>query len=158
MENIGYSKTLIGLLWALGVVAEVVIFLFMHRLLQGQGARRVLLVSLLLTIIRWLLIGHYAHSLEVLFLAQLLHAASFGSFHAAAIHLVHHYFTGKHQGRGQALYSSLSFGFGGALGTLMSGFLWDDAGPRAAFTIAALATAAALLIAWRWVVNELDVK
>ncbi|MEJ1297592.1 MAG: MFS transporter [Candidatus Sedimenticola sp. (ex Thyasira tokunagai)] len=158
MEDIGYSKTVIGLLWALGVVAEVIIFLFMHRLLQGHGARKVLLVSLLLTIVRWLLIGHFAHSLEILFLAQLLHAASFGSFHAAAIHLVHHYFTGKHQGRGQALYSSLSFGFGGALGTLVSGFLWDDAGPAVAFTVAAVATFAALLIASRWVVNELEVK
>lgn len=155
MEDIGYSKTMIGLLWALGVVAEVVIFLFMHHLLQGQGARKVLLASLWLTILRWLLIGFLADSLAALFLAQILHAASFGAFHAAAIHLVHHYFTGRHQGRGQALYSSLSFGFGGALGTLMSGYLWDDAGPAAAFAFAAGVTVAALLIAWRWVVNEL---
>ncbi|MES9903082.1 MAG: MFS transporter [Sedimenticola sp.] len=158
LEAIGYSKTLIGLLWALGVVAEVIIFFFMHRLLQGYGARKVLLASLFLTLLRWLIIGHFADSLEALIPAQLLHAASYGSFHAAAIHIVHHYFTGKHQGRGQALYSSLSFGLGGALGTLVSGFVWDDVGPSAAFTVAAMVSAAALLVAWRWPINEIEVK
>jgi MFS family permease len=89
----------------------------MHRLLPGVGARRMLILSLLFTALRWLLIGHFPQSLPVLLAAQVLHAASFGTFHAAAIHLVHHYFTGRHQGRGQALYGGVSFGAGGAIGS-----------------------------------------
>lgn len=155
MEDLGYSKTLIGQLWALGVIAEVVVFLFMHRLLQRLGARNVLMISLLLAALRWYLIGNLADSLWVLFFAQTLHAATFGTFHAAAIHLVHHYFTGRHQGRGQALYSSLSFGFGGALGTFISGYLWEGAGPTVAFNLSAGISMLGLAIVWRWVVNDL---
>lgn len=155
MESVGYSKAAIGQFWALGVVAEVIVFLFMHRLLRRFGARQVLMVSLALAVLRWLLIGNFPESLGVILFAQMLHAATFGTFHAAAIHLVHHYFTGSHQGRGQALYSSLSFGAGGALGTLASGFLWESAGPSVAFGISAAFSLLALIIAWFWVENEL---
>lgn len=157
MEELGYSKTLIGQLWALGVVAEVVVFLLMPRLLQNLGARNMLMISLFLAALRWYLIGNFADSLSILFFAQTLHAATFGTFHAAAIHLVHHYFTGRHQGRGQALYSSLSFGFGGALGTVVSGYLWEGAGPTVAFNLSMAVSLLGLLIVWRWVVNELEV-
>ncbi|WP_428603791.1 MFS transporter [Sedimenticola sp.] len=156
MVELGYSKTLIGQLWALGVVAEVLIFLVMHRLLLRLGARKVLMISLLLAALRWYLIGNFADSLVVLFFAQTLHAATFGTFHAAAIHLVHHYFTGRHQGRGQALYSSLSFGFGGALGTVSSGFLWESAGPTLVFNLSVAVSLLGLAIVWRWVVNDLS--
>jgi PPP family 3-phenylpropionic acid transporter len=155
MESVGYSKTAIGMFWALGVIAEVIVFLFMHRLLKRFGARRVLMASLALAVLRWILIGNFPNSLVTILFAQTLHAATFGTFHAAAIHLVHHYFTGKHQGRGQALYSSLSFGAGGAIGTLASGFLWESAGPSVAFGISAALSLLALLIAWLWVVNDL---
>ncbi len=156
MEDVGYSKTFIGQLWALGVVAEVVVFLFMHRLLHQFGARTVLIASLLLAALRWMLIAAFPLSLPTLLFAQILHAATFGTFHASAIHLVHHYFRGRHQGRGQALYSSLSFGAGGAVGSLYSGLVWGSAGPGFAFGSATVISLLAALLAWRWVVNELD--
>ncbi len=81
--------------WAWGVAAEVILFLRMHRLLQRFGARGVLLASLGLAVLRWLLIGNFVDSLAVQIFAQTLHAATFGAFHAAAIHLVHHYFSGR---------------------------------------------------------------
>lgn len=144
----GYSKPLIGALWALGVIIEVLVFMVMHRLLRRWGARRVLIASLFLAALRWLLIGGFPERLWILLFAQTLHAASFGTFHAAAIHLVHHYFTGRFQGRGQALYSSLSFGAGGALGSLMSGYLWADAGPQVAFAISAAGALLGTVVAW----------
>ncbi|MCB1875883.1 MAG: MFS transporter [Chromatiales bacterium] len=137
LESEGYSKSLIGQLWALGVIAEVVVFVVMHRLLDRFGAARVLAWSLGLAAIRWVLIGNFVESLPMLLFAQILHAASFGTYHASAIQLVHRYFRGRNQGMGQALYSSVSFGAGGALGTLGSGYLWDSVGPWATFMIAA---------------------
>ncbi|OGT90694.1 MAG: MFS transporter [Gammaproteobacteria bacterium RIFOXYA12_FULL_61_12] len=153
MEAQGWSKTLIGQLWALGVIAEVVIFAFSHRLLHRFGARRMLLVSFSLAAARWILIGAFPDRLAVLLAAQTLHAATFGVFHASAIHLVHRYFVGKHQGRGQALYSSISYGAGGAVGSLAAGFLWEGAGPLTAFLAASAISFMALLIAWRWVAD-----
>ena len=151
MEEQGYSKTLIGQLWALGVLAEVAVFVVMHRLLQCWGARRVLVASLVLAGLRWYLIGFYPDVLGLLLLAQLLHAATFGTFHASAIHLVHHYFPGSLQGRGQALYSSLSFGAGGALGSLGSGFAWETLGPAFSFSLASVSALLGAVIAWSFI-------
>ena len=155
MEETGYSKTLIGQLWALGVFAEVLVFIVMHRLLHRFGARRVLMASLLLAALRWLIIGYFPGDLALMLFAQTLHAATFGTFHASAIHLVHHYFTGRHQGRGQALYSSLSFGAGGAAGSLTSGFLWASGGAAVMFSASALISLLAFAVAWRYLVNAL---
>jgi PPP family 3-phenylpropionic acid transporter len=41
------------------------------------------------------------------------------------------------QGRGQALYNSVSFGVGGALGSVVSGLLWSSAGALWTFSVAA---------------------
>ena len=150
LEEHGYSRTLIGQLWALGVIAEVVIFLFMHHFLPHFGLRFVLILSLILSTLRWLLIGFFPDILPILLFAQLLHAASFGTFHAAAIAWVHKHFVGKNQARGQALYSSVGFGAGGVLGSLLSGYLWVSPGPTATFFMAAMTTLVASLIALRW--------
>lgn len=149
MSDEGYSETLIGQLWALGVLAEVGLFVVMHHLLGRYGARRVLVASLLLASLRWLMIAYLSESLPMLLLAQLLHAATFGTFHAAGIHLVHHYFRGRNKGRGQALYSSVSFGAGGAFGSLLSGYAWDGVGASATFAVAAAAALLGAFAAWR---------
>ncbi|HFQ13500.1 MAG TPA: MFS transporter [Gammaproteobacteria bacterium] len=154
MKDYGYSLTAIGGLWALGVVAEVLIFLGMSRLLPVFGLRRLLLGSLLLAALRWLLIALYPDAFALMVFAQCLHAASFGIYHAAAIQYVHTFFTGRHQGKGQALYSSLSFGAGGALGSFYSGYLFEGFGARSMFLLAVLLALAGFLIAWRWLPRE----
>ena len=136
LQELGYSSHMIGVLWAVGVLAEVIIFLLMHRLLPVFGARKLLIFTLLLTTVRWLIIGFFADDLSMLFIAQLIHAFSFGVFHSVGISLVHDYFTGSHQGRGQALYSSVSFGAGVAVGSLVSGLLWDQWGAGVLFLFA----------------------
>lgn len=156
LENYGYSKGTIGLLWGLGVLAEVLLFLFMYRLLKHLNAGRILVISLLLAALRWLLIGYFPDFLWVLLIAQLLHAATFGSFHAAAIHLVQHYFKGRHKGRGQALYASMSFGAGGAVGSLGSGFMWQHWGPALTYTMAAVVALFGALVAWRYIDSAYD--
>ena len=85
LEEQGYSSHMIGILWAVGVIAEIIIFLLMHRMLPTFGARKLLVVTLLLTTMRWLLIGFYVDNLAMLLLAQLLHAFSFGVFHSVGI-------------------------------------------------------------------------
>lgn len=150
LERNGYSRTHTGLLWSLGVIAEVVLFLVMHRLLQRFSLRDILLASLALTVLRWLLTAWLVGSVPVLLFAQCLHAASFASYHACAVELVRRLFAGGHQGQGMALYSGLSYGLGGASGALVSGALWNVS-PAGTFVLAALLSALALLIAWRWI-------
>jgi len=149
LEDNGYSRSDIGQLWALGVIAEIAVFLVMHRLLPRLGARLLLVISLAMTTIRWILIGFFVADPTMIVVAQILHASSFGVYHAVVISLIHKYFIGGHQGRGQALYSSLSFGAGGALGSFASGYAWEMIGPQATYFMAAVASACAGFIAWR---------
>lgn len=149
LEGVGYSRGAIGLFWALGVVAEILLFLVMARLLQRYSLRTVLLASFLITALRWLLLGNLAQYLPLLLLAQCMHAATFGAFHAACIHFVQRSFADRQQGQGQALYASLA-GIGGAFGALYAGYSWKGLGPAWTFAIASLvALLAAFIIATR---------
>jgi PPP family 3-phenylpropionic acid transporter len=148
LEEQGYTRNLIGQLWALGVIAEVGAFLIMHRLLTRFSLNSLLIISLGLTGIRWLLIGYYAESLAILLFAQLLHAASFGLYHGVVMQFIRQKFTDSHQGRAQALYSSLSFGVGGAVGSLISGYTWEYVEIR--YLWAAVICFIAIWISWQW--------
>jgi len=149
LETLGYSPEFIGLMWGLGVTVEVGMFVFMPRLLLFFGPRRLMLAALALAALRWLLIGHFARELPILLCAQSLHAFSFGVFHAVSIHLIHQFFPGSLQGRGQALYSSLSFGAGNAAGSLAAGYLWVGLGPATMYDLAAVLGGLGWLVAWR---------
>ncbi len=154
MEEVGFSRSEIGLLWAVGVIAEVIIFIYMHRMIARFGLRHIMLVSLLLCIIRWQLIGQWPDTLGLMLVAQTFHAATFGCLHAVGIALVHHYFTEKTHGQGQALFSSFGFGAGGAAGALVSGLVWDDWGASWTFSVSAAACAVALVLAYVWIYPE----
>jgi MFS transporter, PPP family, 3-phenylpropionic acid transporter len=147
LEALGYTTDLIGWLWAIGVLAEVVVFMQMPRLFRSRSLAFWLIVSILVTSLRWLLIGFFADRIAILLFAQLLHMFSFGVFHAVAIELIHRAFPGRHQGRGQALYSAIGFGAGGAVGSLASGYLWQAAGAAATFGVAAAVTLLAASVA-----------
>lgn len=151
LEEHGHSAVAIGGLWGFGVVAEVVVFLFMHQLLRSFGPYRLFAYCFILTSVRWLMVAFFPETLLLQVLAQSFHAASFGVYHAVAIQLFHAFFVGRLQGRGQALYSSLSFGAGGALGSVMSGTLWDWVGPTNTYVIAAGVSTIGFVVAWRWV-------
>ncbi len=147
LEQLGYDRTAIGLLWSLGVVAEILLFVVVHRALLRWPIKTILLASLLLSALRWYLMAYHADNFLLLLIAQLLHAASFGSFHAVAIEYIRRFFRDGHQGQGQALYSGIGFGGGGALGALVSGLLWER-GAELAFAVAAAACLLAALLGW----------
>jgi len=147
----GYAKTAVGLLWSLGVVAEIGVFLLMARITRRYSLRDILLLSFAAAVLRFLLMGWAVESAAAMIFVQLLHGLTFGAYHAAAIAAVNQWFPGKAQGRGQALYSSLSFGAGGLVGALISGRTWDDWGAGWTFSLGSLFALAGLLLVWRWV-------
>lgn len=154
LDRLGYGTAAAGLFWAWGVVAEVVVFLITPWLIERFGSRPLLVFALAASAVRWLLTAWGAHWLPVLVLAQTLHMAAFGLFHAVAVLLFHRAFPGRLQGRGQALYSALGFGVGGALGSLASGYAWTAGGPALAWTGAAVLAGIAALVAWRGLAGD----
>jgi PPP family 3-phenylpropionic acid transporter len=135
LEQHAYSRTAIGWLWTLAVFAEVLVFTQMHRWLPRFGEKNVMVVSVLLAALRWAVIGLAVNTPALIWVAQILHAASFASFHAAAISFIYREFGDGHQGQGQALYSML-WGLGVALGSWWTGMVWSY-NPSAAFLAAA---------------------
>lgn len=149
LSELGYQKTTIAWLWALGVIAEIAVFLFMAKLFQKYSVRYLILLSILLTFVRWLMNAYLADYLAWMLIAQLLHAASFGLFHAAGIYLIDQYFQGRHHGKGQAIFAATSHGLGGALGMLMAGYAWSFGHAEFAYGLSAFMVFIAFLIAWR---------
>lgn len=150
LSHAGYSKLAIGALWTLGVLAEILVFVTLPRLLRRFSLRRLLLGSFLAAGLRFVVIGWAVDWVLLLAVAQLLHAATFGVYHAASVAMVHREFAGAQQARGQALYSSFAYGLGGVAGTLLAGWSWAALGPGWTFTISSLAgLAGAVLVAWR---------
>ena len=154
LEDHGYSRHLAGWMWALGVLAEVVLFVFMRVLLNWFSVYHLFVAALFITSARWVMLALWVDNLLIVILAQLLHAASFGLFHATAIYLTHRLFPGRLQGRGQALYAGMSFGLGGALGHLMSGYSWESMGSTWTFLASAIIAFIGAMIAARYITQE----
>ena len=146
----GYSKGIIGLLWAIGVICEIGIFFLIPRLMNWFSLKQVLVFSFCCAVIRFLMIGWGVEWPAAILLAQVLHAATYGAHHVAAMMVIHHFFRGRHQAKGQTFYTSFTFGIGGALGGVFSGYAWEWMGPEFTFSISALAAFLGLgLIIWK---------
>lgn len=152
LQDHGYSRAVTGLLWSLGVFAEVVLFIVMHKLLQRFTLRQIMFASLILSVIRWLLLGFYVDNWLILVIAQIMHAATFGSYHVFAVEFIRRFFAGGLEGQGMALYSSLSFGVGGSVGAVLSGWIWV-LNPQITFIAAAFVCVLAVVISC-WVTEE----
>ena len=138
LKEQGYSSSLIGILWSIGVIFEIFIFILMPKILNKFNLREVLLISLFLAVIRFFLIGNYVDILSVLILAQILHAATFGSFHVASVELVSVHFNREHHSRGQSIYNSITYGLGGTIGGLGGGLMIDQYGAASTFMFSSI--------------------
>jgi PPP family 3-phenylpropionic acid transporter len=153
LSDMGYSKSVIGLMWSLGVIAEILFFFYQAPLFRRFGVRKLMLFSLAIAVIRFLMIGWGAQSLSVLLIAQVLHAATFGVHHSASVATLQRWFAGPLQARGQALYISISYGLGGTVGGLLLSACWDTFGARWVYVLAAIMSLLGLFAAqlsYRW--------
>ena len=150
----GYSKSMAGFLWSLGVVAEIGVFLLMPGIMRQVSVRTVLLASFAAAAVRFVTIGYGIDHPAALVLAQLMHGLTFGSYHSAAISAVNHWFPGQTRARGQALYSSLSFGAGGLVGGLIAGWAWERLGGAHAFALGSLCALFGLVLVARWISGD----
>jgi PPP family 3-phenylpropionic acid transporter len=139
LDRLGYSKGEIGLFWMLGVLSEVIFFYFQSYFYARFTTKNILLVAYLIATIRFALIA-YLPELIVLVLAQIMHAATFGAHHSASIKMLQTWFKGPLQARGQALYTTVSYGIGGTVGGLVAGWVWEYLAPAHVFGLAALSS------------------
>ncbi|HEY6897858.1 MAG TPA: MFS transporter [Rhodocyclaceae bacterium] len=135
----GYGKGAVGGLWALGVVVEILVFLFMPRLMSAFSLGRLMLFSFAAAVVRFLLIGWLVDQPVVVLFAQTLHGATFGVHHAATVAALNRWVAPRHHAAAMALYGAVAYGAGGLLGGLVSGALWTPLGAGVVFSLASVA-------------------
>ncbi len=149
LDVMGYSKTVIGLLWAVSVIVEIGWFYTQSRWLPLLSLSGWLLLCGALMALRMGMTAAGAALWPVLLLAQALHAFTFAAHHATCIALLSHHFPGRLRGRGQALYTVLGYGLPGVLGGLGGGVLSSRLGLVSVFWAALLSAVLAALCAWQ---------
>ena len=148
MSDLAYTGLQTGVFIAAGVVAEIFIFIYADKLVKRFKVLHLLALSIFVTGLRWLCLAYFAHSGTVILLSQVLHAFSFALSHVASIYFLTHYFSIEFQSRAQAIYLSISFGLGTAIGSYFSGMTWENGeGAQTSFVYSGLiALLAAVLL------------
>ena len=147
----GYMKSSVGWLWGLGVICEIGVFFMMPKIMGRFSLKSILAFSLACAVLRFAVIGWWIDSLLLIVAAQVLHAATYGAHHAASMAAVHHFFKGRHQAKGQSIYTSLAYGMGGTLGALGGGYAWGTLGPQLTFGFASLCALTGLaILLWKF--------
>jgi MFS transporter, PPP family, 3-phenylpropionic acid transporter len=140
----GTSDTVIGLLIAEGIVAEILLFARGRRLIERLGPAGLTACAAAASIIRWTLTAA-APPLPVLAAVQLLHAATFAMQHLSAMLVLSRFVPPDRAATAQALHAALGYGAPTGLMMLLSGYLYARAGGLVFLVMAATAGAALLL-------------
>lgn len=149
----GYSAFAIGLLWGLGIAAEIGVLMAMPRLHPLFAPRIMLMACFAAAGIRFVLVGWGTAWVAVAAAAQLLHALSFGAHHALSVAVVNRRFGAENSARGQALYASC-YGAGALVGGLAAGLLWLPLGGAWTFTVSSALALAGMVAIMRYMGDE----
>jgi PPP family 3-phenylpropionic acid transporter len=149
LDALGYSKTWIGLMWAVSVVVEIAWFFWQSRWLHHLPLSGWMLLCSAAMVLRMALTAAWADVLLVLVFAQCLHALTFAAHHTACVAMVSHHFPGRLRGRGQALYTVIAYGFPGVIGGLLGGVISERWGLASVFWASVLTSLLAVAATWK---------
>ena len=131
------SSTWIGALWAIGVLAEVMLFWVSGAAVAFAGARGLLVAGGAAALVRWALMA-LDPPLWALVPLQVLHGATFGAAHLAAMHLIAELVDERRVGTAQSLYATVTAGLGVGVATTLAGPLFGAYGGLAYLAMALL--------------------
>jgi PPP family 3-phenylpropionic acid transporter len=144
LQQLGYGKPAVGVLWAVSVAAEIVFFALAGRFFSRFSDYRWLMLAALLTAARFAATAAFGHVVLVLVVAQLTHAITFAAQHMACTSLIARHFPDRLRTRGAALYTTLGYGVPGVVGGVAGGLLSEAFGLASVFWAAALAALASV--------------
>ncbi len=155
LNSKGYATSVIGNLWAVAVIAEIIMFIMTYKLIRHYGAIKLLIIAYLLTAIRWYLIAYFPDNLLILVFAQILHAFTFSASHSSILELIKIHFGNKEQDKGLLIYSSFCLAGATAIGTIFSGVTWEANMNIFAISSAIAVLAACIIYYWsRKIINS----
>jgi PPP family 3-phenylpropionic acid transporter len=143
----GYSHLTVGLLWAEGVVAEILLFAFGAPVVRRLGPIGLIAAAAGLGALRWGVLA-LTTELWIVALSQLLHMASFGAMHLGAMLFITRAVPDVYANSAQGLLGGLTYGAGLGVGMLLAGWLYGIIGADAYWANSALSALALLVTLW----------
>ncbi|OOF22811.1 3-phenylpropionic acid transporter [Salinivibrio proteolyticus] len=142
-KHAGYSESIVGYLWSLGVVSEVAVFALGARLFGGWSAKALFRLAALGVLVRWGITGSTT-ALAPVIMVQLLHGITFAAAHLGAMQYIQRE-CGTRLVAVQAAYNALPMGAVVAALTAASGWVYDFSPAWTFYAMALLALPALLL-------------
>lgn len=133
----GISPTTIGVLWSLGVLAEVVLFAISAWFIRRVGPISLILAGAVAAVIRWVVMT-FDPPLVLLFPLQILHGLTFGATHLGAMHFIHRTVPQEQAGTAQAVFAAATGGVAMGSATLLAGTIYGPLGGASYGAMAAL--------------------
>jgi PPP family 3-phenylpropionic acid transporter len=151
-EKQGFSPQAIGFLWAVGVLAEVLLFAYSKPVLARIPPAVLIAVAAGAAAFRWSVMA-FNPPLEILFPLQTLHALTFGAAHLGATQFLSAAVQERYAATGQGLYAAAASGIGMGGAYIIAGPLMQAMGAPAFLVMAGFAGVAlvlALPLNWQW--------
>lgn len=133
----GIPGSWIGLLWSIGVIAEIALFWWSKQILAKVTAVDLIVIGAAASVGRWTLMA-FDPPLALLVPLQILHGATYGASHLGAMHFIQARVPEGQAGTAQALYSTVTAGIGMGLATMFAGFAFERFGGLSYLGMAAL--------------------
>ena len=137
LENLGYGSTFIGIAWALASTAEILVMIKSEKIFSRFSLENVLFFSFLVAAVRWMIL-FFAESAAVILLSQILHAATYGTFHMASILYIDRLAPEQIKTLGQSVNNALTYGLGLMTGFFINGYVYGITGSYPLFLMSAL--------------------
>lgn len=118
----GISLEMTSWLWSFGVICEIVMLYFQGPLFK-INLLRLIEFTTFSTVVRWMILWLYPDSLMMAFVSQSFHALSFALYYTAAIAYIYELYSNKKLA--QQFFLGISFGLGGAVGSVVAGWIYD---------------------------------
>jgi PPP family 3-phenylpropionic acid transporter len=148
----GYGADLIGVLWALGVLAEIVLLSLSARAVARLGPTGLLALGAASGLVRWTALA-FSPPLWLVIVLQCLHAGTFCAVHLGAMHFILRATPQHLVGTAQSVYSAVTIGVFFTLAQYASGPLFAHYGSLGYLAMTAMSGAAlalALLLGRLW--------
>ncbi|HEY4125718.1 MAG TPA: MFS transporter [Rhizomicrobium sp.] len=145
--RLGFSGPLIGIIWPLGVFAEILLMSFSLRVFRAIGATRLLVLGGMGCVLRWTILA-FDPPLALVIVAQVLHGATFALAHLGAMYFILKAVPPRLTATAQSLYAVCSSGIVMGLATFASGPLYAAFGGRTYLLMSAMGLGATLFALW----------
>ncbi len=137
-QKSGLSDFHIGLLWAEGVIGEILLFAFSGYILKKITPLQLILLGAIGSLIRWTVLGATT-DFWLLSLVQWMHGITFAMTHLGTLFFIAHIVPNTLSGRAQALYFALPLGLFQGSAMIVSGSIFDTWGGNSFYIMTLIA-------------------